>query len=377
MGQRDGGKSLAPDFIGTAWISKQVSPAASTRACPTGIHRERNRTCAGNRNHSCHRRNGTRKCRSSVVINEDGANRELFLDHLAVDLRCGSLRSGDPAETKKCASDFGCIGQLRSFECPMNGFIKDSSCMFPGRSVFQVNRGAPSPHAEHPRRGIRQNALCRGLTAVDSEKESHVALSPIQGRKDARQCNLGVSLQQRLGRKLGALSMSSGSQSSRNPSYAKMAFPLPLHRLMRNQRARFYLTFLGALGLTAGVFQSSVSEAQRSEPPVRVWVEQSLTRVQPTTPPGSKKIVELAAARNEVESFQIIVSSTGPKLENIVAFVSDLSDGSNHLISNTHIKLYRQEYVYLRNPSPYAASNRSPKPPLNAALKPLPTPSPP
>jgi len=141
----------------------------------------------------------------------------------------------------------------------------------------------------------------------------------------------------------------------RNPSYAKMAFPLPSHRLMKNQHAAFYLMFLGVLGLTAGVFQSSVSEAQRSEPPVHVWVEESLTRVQPTTPAGSKKIVELAAARNEVESFQVIVSSSGPKLENIVAFVSDLSDGSNHLVSNTHIKLYRQEYVYLRNPSPYSS----------------------
>ena len=123
---------------------------------------------------------------------------------------------------------------------------------------------------------------------------------------------------------------------------------------MRNQSAKSCLIFLGVLGLAAGVFHPSMSEAQRSEPPVQVWVEESLTRVQPTTPAGSKKVVEVAAARNEVESFQIIVSSTESKVENIVAFVSDLSDGSNHVVSSTHIKLYRQEYVYLRNPSPYA-----------------------
>ena len=133
-----------------------------------------------------------------------------------------------------------------------------------------------------------------------------------------------------------------------------MAFPLQLHRVMKNRQITFYLNLLGILGLIAWVFQVSVSEAQRAEPAVHVWVEESLTRVQPTTPAGSKRIVEIAAARNEVESFQVIVSSTGPKLEGVMAFVSDLSDASGHQISNKHIKLYRQEYVYLRNPSPYS-----------------------
>ena len=140
-----------------------------------------------------------------------------------------------------------------------------------------------------------------------------------------------------------------------DPSYAKMPFPVQLHRVMKNRHITFYLNLLGILGLTAWVVQSSASEPQRAEPAVRVWVEESLTRVQPTTPAGSKKIVEIAAARNEVEAFQVIVSSTGPKLEGVMAFVSDLSDGAGHHISNTHIKLYRQEYVYLRNPSPYSS----------------------
>ena len=38
----------------------------------------------------------------------------------------------------------------------------------------------------------------------------------------------------------------------------------------------------------------------------------------------------------------------------MTAFVSDLSDAAGHVISKTHIKLYRQEYVYVRNPSPYS-----------------------
>jgi len=123
---------------------------------------------------------------------------------------------------------------------------------------------------------------------------------------------------------------------------------------MRHQQLSIYSQFLGILGLIAWLLQASVSDAQHADSGVRVWVEEALTRVQPTTPAGSKKVVEIAAARNEVESFQVIVSSSGPKLEGVTAFVSDLSDATGHRISNSGIKLYRQEYVYLRNPSPYS-----------------------
>ena len=114
---------------------------------------------------------------------------------------------------------------------------------------------------------------------------------------------------------------------------------------------------VGVVGLAAWLFQVPVSKAQRSEGAVRVWVENALARVQPTTPAGSKKTAEIAAARNEVESFQVIVSSTGAKLESVRAFVSDLSDAAGHRIASRDIKLYREEYVYLRNPSPYSTES--------------------
>ncbi|MCI0423504.1 MAG: hypothetical protein L0312_30515, partial [Acidobacteria bacterium] len=65
-----------------------------------------------------------------------------------------------------------------------------------------------------------------------------------------------------------------------------------------------FLKLLGLLGLAGWLFHTSLSKAQRAESAVKVWVEDPLTRVQPTTPAGSKKVVEIAAARNEVESFQ-------------------------------------------------------------------------
>src|SRR5262245_13609178 len=114
---------------------------------------------------------------------------------------------------------------------------------------------------------------------------------------------------------------------------------------------------VGVVGLAAWLFQVPVSEAQRSGGTVRVWVEDSLARVQPTTPAGSRKTAEIAAARNEVESFQVIVSSAGQKLESVRVFVSDLSDAAGHRIASSDIKLYREEYVYLRNPSPYSTES--------------------
>jgi hypothetical protein len=78
----------------------------------------------------------------------------------------------------------------------MNGFIESSARVFPGGSVFQVNGWTASTSAEHLPRNIRQNALGSGLTAVDAEKEFHVALVAIEARRYASQCNPGVLPQQ-------------------------------------------------------------------------------------------------------------------------------------------------------------------------------------
>jgi hypothetical protein len=123
---------------------------------------------------------------------------------------------------------------------------------------------------------------------------------------------------------------------------------------MIDRSTAFQACVLGILALVAWMFKALASEAAGADSGVRVWVEEPLVRVQPTTVAGSKKVVEIAAARNEVESFQVVVSSATQKLEGVMAFVSDLSDSSGHRISSSQIQLYRQEYVYLRNPSPYS-----------------------
>src|SRR5438128_2325343 len=44
-----------------------------------------------------------------------------------------------------------------------------------------------------------------------------------------------------------------------------------------------------------------------SDVPSNIWITGVLAKVQPSEQPGNRKTVELAAARNEVESFQVHV----------------------------------------------------------------------
>jgi hypothetical protein len=99
-----------------------------------------------------------------------------------------------------------------------------------------------------------------------------------------------------------------------------------------------------------------LSGAQPPEADFRVWVENPMIRVQPAAQPNSNDVIEIAAARNEVEPFQVIVSALGRRLEGVSASMSDLEDGSGNRIDSTHTKLYREQYVYVRNPSPYSTT---------------------
>jgi hypothetical protein len=93
-------------------------------------------------------------------------------------------------------------------------------------------------------------------------------------------------------------------------------------------------------------------ELAQLEPPYQIWVENPMVRVRPVSPPKSSQLVEIAAARNEVEPFQVVVTAKTQKLEEVTASVSDLTDGRGHRIPRTTITLYREQYVYVRNPSP-------------------------
>lgn len=120
------------------------------------------------------------------------------------------------------------------------------------------------------------------------------------------------------------------------------------HKMNNRNRFRRALVLLCFAAILMVV---EATKAQRTEPEIRVWTENPMIRIQPETPPGLNKSIEIAAARNEVESFQVLIFSPR-KLEGVSASVSDLEDGHGNHIGKSRMKLFRQEYVYVRNPSP-------------------------
>ena len=121
---------------------------------------------------------------------------------------------------------------------------------------------------------------------------------------------------------------------------------------MRTILGSRWLLFMGILVVLVMIKRSS--EALPPEPEFRIWVENPMIRVQPETQPQPRDVIEIAAARNEVEPFQVIVSALSRKLEGVTAWVSDLEDGKGSKIDRSQITLYRQQYVYIRTPSPYS-----------------------
>jgi uncharacterized membrane protein len=82
-----------------------------------------------------------------------------------------------------------------------------------------------------------------------------------------------------------------------------------------------------------------------------VWVVDSLTRVQPTDPPGPVVGAWIKAARNEYEAFQIVVRAPdNAALSNVNVVASDLIGPGG--ASAGKVRLYREHYVRVTSPSP-------------------------
>ena len=90
-----------------------------------------------------------------------------------------------------------------------------------------------------------------------------------------------------------------------------------------------------------------------------VWIAPSLHRVGMTDAAGSNKQVNLSAARNEYESFQIILNGAASGLGNVNVSVSDLEGPQGQVIPRTAFTLYREKYVYVNKSSPnWGGSNQ-------------------
>src|SRR5215469_14071975 len=93
--------------------------------------------------------------------------------------------------------------------------------------------------------------------------------------------------------------------------------------------------------LTAAVGASVVAAAPAG--PV-VWTAPSLHRVGMTDAPASVTEARLAAARGEIQSFQIVTSGASSGLSNVNVTVSDLRGPNGQVIPKNDFTLYREKY---------------------------------
>jgi hypothetical protein len=83
-----------------------------------------------------------------------------------------------------------------------------------------------------------------------------------------------------------------------------------------------------------------------------VWTAPSLHRVGMSDPAGTGAEVSLSAARDEYQSFQIVVNGASQGLKNVDVKISDLAGPSGEVIPRTNVTLYREKYVYVSSSSP-------------------------
>jgi len=90
-----------------------------------------------------------------------------------------------------------------------------------------------------------------------------------------------------------------------------------------------------------------------------VWTAPSLHRVGMSDAAGSGTQVSLSAARDEYQSFQIVVNGATNGLSHVNVKVSDLEGPGKEVIPHTNFTLYREKYVYVSASSPnWGGSNK-------------------
>ncbi len=102
-----------------------------------------------------------------------------------------------------------------------------------------------------------------------------------------------------------------------------------------------------------------VACASYSQQPARIefGVSPAADRFQPQDPLPTLRRVELFAARNEYESFQIVLRCSERHLTALSAQASALKDDKGNSIPADNLTLFREQYVYLRSPSPKSSAS--------------------
>ncbi len=100
------------------------------------------------------------------------------------------------------------------------------------------------------------------------------------------------------------------------------------------------------------VFSTAFSALAMAEGSPVVWTAPSMQRVGMSDAAGNASDVNLAAARGEYESFQIVANGAGKGLGNVNVTVSDLRGPGGQIIPKTNFTLYREKYMHVTSASP-------------------------
>ncbi len=96
------------------------------------------------------------------------------------------------------------------------------------------------------------------------------------------------------------------------------------------------------------------SEANAGKKEIQVRVLDSMSRIRPYQTIQGKMEAEIKAAKNEYESFQIVIFAPNDVgLKNLKVEVSDLL-GNKEKLSKNFITLFKEEYIYVRHSTPRA-----------------------
>src|SRR5437870_964221 len=105
--------------------------------------------------------------------------------------------------------------------------------------------------------------------------------------------------------------------------------------------------FVACIGVMAMVGQANAARARGpASADWRVWTEAETRHVLRDDPPGTGHTARIAAARNEWESFQILVRSDAP-ITGVNLRPGDLKGPGGAVLPASRARLYRQHQLYL------------------------------
>ena len=101
-----------------------------------------------------------------------------------------------------------------------------------------------------------------------------------------------------------------------------------------------------SLAIFLSVYFLNVTDAYSAVP--TVWLEDGMTRVFKNDTAKVNQTITLFSAKNEYESFQIIVKApSGNNLTNVKVTVSNLTGPNSAVIQASNLILYREYYLYV------------------------------